>query len=325
MNSQKSMIFENLTTKFSSKTLILLTILAIMLAGCQQEGQKVELSQPFLGGTTGISFDFSEFRPEVFDAGTDPFDIVLKIENTGEADIQKDKIRIALSGINPLEFATNENKMTTSPVEDIIGTKKDIAGNIQAGPAVFVEFKNLNHQGKIVGAQIDYPIRADICYLYNTQVVSKLCMRKNILTQQEGICNINEDKPVFNSGAPIQITKLSESARAKDKIGFTFEIRNMGTGEVFERGTVCDRMTRKNKDKVFVRVETNTPGLTCTGLDAKGTYAEGFTTLFDGVKTITCTQPVLTGTDYEQVIGIEAHYDYNEFKQTKITVKNVGE
>ncbi len=319
------MIFENLKMKFSSKTIVLLTILAIILAGCQDQGQKVELSQPFLGGTQGITFDFSEFRPDVFDGGTDPFDIVLQIENKGEADIQRDKIRVALSGINPLEFSTTDNQMTTSPTEDIIATKKDMLGNMQPGPAVFVEFKNLNHQGKITGAQIDYPIRADICYLYNTQTVSKLCMRKNVLSTQEGICTINEDKPVFNSGAPIQITKLSESARSKDKIGFTFEIRNMGTGEVFERGTVCDRMTRKNKDRVFVRVETNTPGITCTGLEAKGTYAEGFTTLFDGVKTITCTQPVLTGTDYEQVIGIETHYDYDEFKQTTITVKNAGE
>lgn len=308
------------------KTLIFLIIAAIMLAGCQQqEGATIDLTQPFLGGTQGLVFSFSELRTEVFDGGIDPFDIAVKLENNGEADIQKDKVRIALSGINPLEFETTESQMTSSPTEDVVATKKDMLGNIQLGPAVFVEFKNLNHQGKITGTQLSYPIRADICYLYNTQTVSKLCMRKNALTQEEGICTVNEDKPVYNSGAPIQVTRLTESARAKDKIGFTFQIQNMGTGETFERGTVCDRMTRKNKDRVFVRVETNTPGLTCAGLEPKGTYAEGFTTLFDGVKTITCTQPVMTGTDYEQVIGIESHYDYNEYTQTTITVKNAGE
>jgi len=307
------------------KIIPFMIILAIFLAGCQQQGTTVDITQPFIGGTTGINFDFSELRNEVFDSGTDPFEILLKIENKGEADIARDKIRITLSGINPAEFGTSENQMTTTPTEDVVATKKDIVGNIQQGPPVFVEFKGLSHQGKITGAQIEYPLRAEICYLYNTQAVSKLCMRKNALTQQEGICTITEDKPIYNSGAPIQITKLSESARATDKIGFTFEINNMGTGEVFERGTVCDRTTRQNKDRLFVRVETNTPGLTCTGLDAKGTYAEGYTTLFDGVKTITCTQPITTGTDYEQVIGIEAHYDYDEFKQTKIAVKNAGE
>jgi hypothetical protein len=307
------------------KKIILLAIIAMVLIGCQQDGQTVSIEAPFIGGTQGIEFDFTQLREEVYDAGTDPFDVTLKIENKGESNILRDNIRVTLSGINPIEFSTSENNLIKTPAEDVISMRKDTMGNIQPSPPVFIDFSDLSYTGKITGTSIDFPLRANICYLYNTNAISKLCVRKNILTAGEGLCNINEDKPVYNSGAPIQITRLTENARAKDKIGFTFEIRNMGTGNVYERGSICDKTTRKNKDRAFVRVETNMPGVYCTGLENKGTKAEGYTTLFDGVKTITCTQPVPGRLDFEQILGIEVIYDYEEYKQTKISVKTSGE
>ena len=309
----------------NAKIIIMAIIITAIITGCQGEEQTVSIETPFIGGTQGISFDFEQLRADVYDAGTDPFDVTIKVENKGETDILKDNIRVTLSGINPTEFSTTENQLITTPKEDVISMRKDQMGNIQLGPPVFIDFSNLDYKGKITGTNIDFPIRANMCYLYNTKTLSKLCIRKNILTANEGICKINEDKPVFNSGAPIQITRLTESARAKDKIGFNFEINNMGTGTPYQRGTVCDKTTRKNQNKVYVRVDTNMEGITCTGLENKGTTAEGYTTLFDGVKTITCTQPVPGKLDFEQLITIETFYDYEEFKQTSITVKSAGE
>ncbi|MBD3361277.1 hypothetical protein GF358_00640 [Candidatus Woesearchaeota archaeon] len=309
---------------FPVKTIIL-GLLLIALIGCQQEGKTVSIEEPFIGGTQGLVFDFAQLREEVYDAGTDPFDISLKIENKGETTINQDNIKITLSGINPAEFSVTENQLSKTASENIISMRKDTMGNIQPGPPVFVDFENLKYTEKITGTSIDFPLRANICYLYNTKAISKLCVRKNVLTATEGICQINEEKPIFNSGAPIQISQLVENARSKAKIGFSFEIRNMGTGTAYQRGTVCDKQTRKNRDKIYLRVETNMPGITCTGLENKGTRAEGYTTLFDGVKTITCTQPVPGNIDFEQIVGIEAFYDYEEFKQTKLTVKSSGE
>ena len=308
------------------KKIILLLTIALVLIGCQgEEAQKVDIEAPFIGGTQGIEFSFSELREQVYDAGTDPFDITLQVENQGETDIAKDNLKITLSGINPTEFGITENQLIKTPQEDIYSKRKDPMGNIQPGPKVFIDFKNLNYEDKITGTEIDFPLRASICYLYNTKTISKLCIRKNILNPEQGICKVNEEKPVYNSGAPIQVTKLTENARAKDKIGFSFEIRNMDNGQVYQRGTACDKTTRKNQNKAYVRVETNMPGITCTGLENKGTTAEGYTTLYDGVKTITCTQPIQSKIDFEQLITIETFYDYEEYKQTKITVKSSGE
>ena len=74
-----------------------------------------------------------------------------------------------------------------------------------------------------------------------------------------------------------------------------------------------------------MRIDSNLPGLSCTGLESKGRTAEGYVTLFSGNKIVTCTQTIATRTDFEQLVTIEAEYDYEEYKQTSITVKSSGE
>jgi len=301
-------------------------VLLIFLIGCKKDGETVELAAPFIGGTTGVVTNFIELRAEVFDGGRDPFDVIVKLENTGEAFIPKESVRVKLSGINPAEFGKLEEDLIQSPLDDLIETRKDSQGNILPSPPVFVEFVGLNHFSPIAGALTTFPLRADVCYLYKTEAVSKLCIRANILTPEAGgICEINEGKPVFNSGAPVQIANVRESTRARDKIGFSFEVVNVGTGEVFERETACDRSTRAKADRVFVIVKTNMPGISCTGLSTTGTRAEGYVTLFSNTKIITCSQTVTSRTDFEQLLSIEAIYDYEEFQQTTLTVKSSGE
>lgn len=307
-------------------TLFALISTLIFLIGCAGNGEKVEIVSPFIGGTSGVSAEFVDLRDSVFDGGRDPFDIVVKLQNMGETEIEQENIKIKISGINPAEFNKLEEELTANPQDDLTPRMKDSQGNIIPGAPVFVEFRELNHITPITGGQAELPLRADICYLYKTKAVSKICVRENILNPApEGICEISETKPIFNSGAPVQFANFKESARSKDKIGFSFEIRNAGTGNVYAKNTFCDTTERKNKDAVYVKVDTNLPGLSCTGLDSKGRSAEGYATLFNGNKIITCTQTVATRTDFEQIVTLEAEYDYEEFKQTTITVKSSGE
>jgi len=300
--------------------------LLLFLIGCAGEGEQVEIVSPFIGGTTGAIAEFVDLRTEIFDGGRDPFDVVVKLENMGEAEVEKEYIRVKLSGINPAEFGKLEEQLIMSPDDDLSAKRKDSAGNIIPGAPIFVEFKELNHISPITGARIDLPLRADVCYTYNTQAVSKVCVRENILNPApEGICEITGTKPLFNSGAPIQFSNFKESARARDKIGFSFEVRNVGTGDVYGKKTLCDTTERKNKNSAYVTVDSNIPGLSCTGLESKGRSAEGYVTLFDGSKIVTCTQTISTRTDFEQLVTLKAEYDYEEFQQTTITVKSSGE
>lgn len=301
-------------------------IILIFLIGCTGGGEQIEITSPFIGGTTGVVASFVDLRTEVFDGGRDPFDIVISLENKGEAKVAKENVRVKLSGINPAEFGKLEEELTAMPNDDLAKTMKDAQENILPGPPVFIEFRELNHITPITGGQIDLPLRANLCYLYNTKAVSKICVRENILNPAAGgICEISETKPLFNSGGPIQFANFKESARARDKIGFSFEVINSGNGDVYGKGTMCDTTERKNKDSVYVKVDTNLPGLSCTGLDTSGRIAEGYITLFDGKKIVTCTQSIITTTDFEQLVILEAEYDYEEYMQTTITVKSSGE
>ncbi len=298
----------------------------IFLIGCTGGGEQIEITSPFIGGTTGVISGFVDMRTDVFDGGRDPFDIVIKLENKGESAVSKENVRIKLSGINPAEFGKLEEDLTAMPQDDLSETRKDSQGNVIPGAPVFVEFRELNHITAITGGQINLPLRANLCYLYDTKAVSKICVRDNILSPAAGgICEITGDKPIFNSAGPIQFANFKESARSRDKIGFSFEIINAGTGDVYGLNTLCDTTERKNKNSVYVKIDSNLAGLSCTGLDTSGRIAEGYTTLFDGKKIITCTQTVSTRTDFEQLITLDAQYDYEEFMQTSLTVKNSGD
>ncbi|MBW2970259.1 hypothetical protein KY309_02755 [Candidatus Woesearchaeota archaeon] len=308
------------------RRLIVILVLALIVVSCKPGEQKaVSLTAPFIGGTQGLSVAFQDFRADVFDGGLDPFDVIVKLENKGEALVAKEDVKVKLSGINPAEFDKSEADLTKNAPDDIIENRLQETG-VLPGPPVFVDFIGLNHKGSIAGASAGFTLRADVCYLYRTRAVSKLCVRENLLTPRAGgICEINEAKPVYNSGAPIQISKFEEIARAKDKLGFSFEIKNVGSGNVFERNSKCDRSERRFENRVYVAIGTGLPGLSCTGLESTALGVEGFVTLYGGSKIISCAQPISTRSDFEQIVGVEVVYDYEQSIQSTFNVKSSGE
>jgi len=316
------------------KKIIPMIAMAMLLLACQEGGgsdtQVSVSSNPFLGGTQGLEFDFQDFREEVFDDNTDPFNLVVRLENKGEALVERDDVRVKLSGFNPAEFGKTQQQLEKQSPEDVIERRKDPQGNVLPGPQVFVEFNELNYEDRIVGATAEFPIRADVCYLYRTRAVSKLCIRENLLTPRPGgICEINEQKQVYSSGAPVQIRNFKESTRSRDKVGFTFEVANVGVGDLYKRNTECaedesESQKRAFENKAYVVVTTNLEGLQCTGLDSTSAGAEGEVTLFGDAKLVSCTQQASGQSDFEQLVNIEVIYDYEERTQTTLKVKSAG-
>ncbi len=318
------------------KTFLIISILIIglFLTGCktQQEGVVITLQSPFIGGTNGLKIDFEGLRTEVFDQGEDPFDVIVKLENIGESPVSKNDVKVTLTGFNPAEFGKSVNDLMLTPDDDLIEVRKGREGERIPGQAIEVSFEDLNFGKTILGELIEFPIRADMCYTYSTEAVSKLCVRENILNPKgNGICKINEAKTIFNSGGPIQITQLTENARSKEKIAFSVKIENQGLGSVYKKTTSldkkCNKDDRKQTNKLQLEIDTGMPGLKCTGFTAAtttGTKVQGDITLYDGTKVITCTQVVSKG-DYEQIVGIKAIYDYEEKIQDTFTVRSSGD
>lgn len=307
------------------KRVALALIACVLIIAACKTGERADIGAPFIGGTEGITMEYLQDAPpaEVFDGGDFPFDIVVKLQNKGEWLIPAANAVITISGILPAEFQKTEASMQQNPTEDLLAMRKDAEGNIIKSNPVFVEFTGFNHATSIAGATQTFPLRATACYAYGTLGNALLCSRKNILAPAaNGVCLIDEDKQVFNSGAPVQVTSLREDPRAPNKIGFTFKVQYQGEGKIYERGSVCldDRAV---KDKVFVDVKTGLPGLRCTGL-TQGGEASGFITLFGGEKIITCTQQIPSQSDFKFPVVIELTYDFEEDIQTDITVKSIG-
>ncbi|RMD58378.1 hypothetical protein D6825_01060 [Candidatus Woesearchaeota archaeon] len=306
------------------RRVLILLALALLIACAQEEGKQVNIEQsPFVGGTQGVELSFQDVRESVFDSGTDPFDVIVKLENKGESPVEKATARVELSGINPAEFGKTPQELIQNPPDDLVETRKDPQGNIIPGSPVFVEFRGLNYQKALAGAQAQFTLRAESCYLYRTRAVSKLCVRKNLLSPRPGgICSVSEAKQVHNSGSPVHIQNLKQTTRSGNKIGFSFEVANIGSGELYERNSNCDKTNRKSSNRAYLIVNTGLSGLQCTGLNPVQDGAEGWITLYGGRKQISCTQTISNPADYEQLINIEAIYDYSQSAQTNIIVKS---
>lgn len=313
------------------KAIAFLVLACIVLAGtgCTNQG-KIDttlLEAPFIGGTSGIVMSFAENTPpaQVLDGGDFPFDIMIKLKNTGEFLVPKASAMISISGFEPGEFGSSAAALKKNPQEDLEPVKKDISGKRIEPPESLVEFNNLNHLQAITGTQLTYPIRAEVCYTYGTTATAALCVRKNLLNPEDGgICEINEEKKVYNSGSPVQVTSLSESTRSGDKFAFSFSIQHMGNGKIYAQNSACDKSSRAYEDAVNVEVSTGLPGLACSGLGETG-LTSGQVKLIGGSRQITCTQTVAAPADFIMPVTVKVWFDYEDDISTQVIVKHSGE
>jgi len=299
----------------------------LLMIGGQQCAEKVSIGTAFVGGTQGLSLSFVEGAPpiEVFDQGKTSFSVNVLIENKGEWDVNKDDAEITISGINPAVFGSPIlNKKLNAKLE---GVEKDVQGNIVPGTITYLDFSGFKFTDSIAGSVI-LPIKADACYNYGTNVNSKLCILRDLLSRVPGtansMCTVNEAKSVENSGAPVQITELKERAVENNRIMFSFIVQHLGTGAVSELNSNCNSSIAK-KDKIKIKVDTGigSPGDLICNFDS-GTGTEGTVTLYGGNRLVSCTQTISSPTDYEQLINIEMLYDYRDSITTSLKVSHLS-
>ena len=305
------------------KIILMLILVSVVLYGCADTGDSGPgFDDPFLGGTDGVIISFEEDAPpeELYDGGDFPFSVVVKLKNEGETKIAENDVVVTISGILASEFNKQENELVAGPSEDLEATRKDSEGNVVDGIPVYVELGDFNHIHELTG-NTPYTIRADVCYKYTTTANAMICVRKDNLDTKEGVCIVNEDKAVYCSGAPLQVTEFKEMPRAKDKIGFMFTISHKGNGQIYQQASKCDTSSRSFENKVWLEVESGIPGLECSGLNV-GTATTGFVTLYGNEKRVTCTQSISTNSDYEKIVTIRLGYDYSESKKTTVLVKH---
>jgi len=168
-------------------------------------------------------------------------------------------------------------------------------------------------------------LRASVCYPYETTAVSKVCVLEDLLgkTRREGLCNPNEIKRVENSGAPVGVKNVEERVTGTDDIAITFVITHVGNekDEVFKSdNSECDiNKKTPGQTKISYTVSLGATDITndCTGDGIASMYG-------DSGAQIRCTQKLTSRIDSEQTLTIKVNYNYLEYVDTPITVKQIG-
>ncbi len=318
---------------------ILMTFIVFMLVfavGCDQgEQQQGAVGSKFVGGNDGLSMSFApgSLPDKVLDKDQ-PFGVSIVVTNKGDHTIDNGvDATVKITGIDPADFGVSAADLVQDSVSQIRGAQKDLDGNTIQGETVSYDFPSsgatLAHQKSIAGS-VTYNVRADLCYKYGTVANTKLCVLEDILGTQGGgskLCAINEDKPVDNSGAPVQVASLRESVSSANKVAFVVKLRHVGSGTVHEQGSECNKDFQQ-KDKVHVKIDTGiSDGLSCSGLQdgtESGSVYEGDAQLLNGEREVRCTQTINNPTDLEKLVTVELSYDYNQYIEKKLEVQHVG-
>jgi len=303
---------------------IMLITTVIFIAGCGSSGGDSKTStttkNAYIGGTNGMTMKFVEGSPpaEVYDKGTYPFDVSVKLENKGEYKVAKNKIKVKILGIDPVEFSSPV--MQKNPDEDMDSTHLGPEGETISGTVSYMTFSNFNYKGT-AGSRQQFPLWADICYEYGGEAQSMICVRENMLGTTDTVCKVNEVKKSESSSSPVQISQFQENAAGKDKLTFSFVVEHKGTGAIYALDKECDE-TPVNKNKVFLKVDVkDMTGLTCTGLEGGGA-SEGYVRLEDGKRTVRCTLSTAGAKgDFDKSVKVFATFKYKEHIEQTLLVK----
>tara|TARA_Y100000034_G_scaffold131804_1_gene193360 strand:+ start:1293 stop:2240 length:948 start_codon:yes stop_codon:yes gene_type:complete len=314
------------------KKILMLLFVLLFIVGCEENGTTDTTStgastSAFVGGDKGLEITFVKGTPpeEVFDSNY-PFNINLRLENVGEADIAKDQAIIRVKGISPADFGNvvleNKNKL------DLRGANLDPNGNVVDGGIETIDFADL--QASEVTGNVEYPLVGEVCYPYKTKTVAKICILEDLLGKtrkagEEPLCIPDETKDVENSGAPVKIENFKEVAVAEDKISFSFDIVHVGDGLIFKEEGTCEPKL-EDKNKVILKVDSGIENaeLKCNEL---GGGTKGEVNLFGDSKSetrsVVCTQALPERTDSEKQINIEISYRYQDRVESNIIVKHI--
>ena len=310
-----------------NRSLLLLSLVILVIAGCQgtfQQPQNQDLGT-FVGGTQALDIAFAEDQPPaaVLDDGQETFFITLLLRNVGEHTITAGGLIASLSGIVQSSFAIkNLNAKNTF---DIYGAGKD--GNIiTPGAEDLLEFGGSSFQTDLPG-DTEFTLRADVCYNYQTQAVSKLCLKQNVLARTiDDVCIVNDaNLAVENSGSSVHVTAARQNTIGSNKVKLTFTIKNLGVGAVFEPNTFTNTCVGKEdeRDKLNVNVYNpeNNFKIECGQF---GGSNQGTVKLINNEKIITCTVDTtnLQEFTFQDLVIFELNYMERLAVTTPIRVVN---
>ena len=272
----------------------------MLAAGCNHEpGPTTGSSTGFVGGSEALELSFIEGSPptEVTDKleGEEgfPFDVTLVMENVGEYDILPTQTMfITMSGFFPGDFSIN------NPDRELLieypgsgdgifeGVKQDSDGNPIQGKIAYIRFPESSDLEFLyrepIPASTPLPFRVEVCYPYETEVVSDLCLMDDLTSRDQPICSPSGARKVSNSGGPVHISSVTQSVAGKHKILLRFEVEKVGKSDLFYYESRRCENNFRNRDRLLVEIDTGLEGLSCAGLIGGAGLGSSNPSLYNG-------------------------------------------
>jgi len=291
--------------------------LLFLMTACEEEDGDMGIPEPFQGGSQGLTAEFEEIGPveegEYFFYEDEVIPMQMIFKNKGEENVDIGDLVVELKGILLADFS--------GIVSGVLSNNELIEGisefNPEGGETIidFTPTGGASYLQEISGTH--YTINPFIVYTYaysTKALVPEVCFKENL--RDERLCNVRETKEVFSSGAPIQVISVEEETAGTGKIALTFEVDNVGGGEVTTPGAEFN----PSYEQIAYRLEpiTERANWECT---AAGRENEA--RLVDGRATIRCRllNPLEEDALYTKAIGLIVNYDYRDVVQQKIRIK----
>jgi hypothetical protein len=296
----------------------------LLLAGCTGGGNSNSATNPFVGGTTGLVVSFIENAPPAMVTDTNfPFTIAVRLENAGEYDIPAGAAKVTISGMNPADFGVSGTEIAGSNAALLTGSSRDFAGNVIQGTEDQVtlpasgEFKF----ARTLTGSLQIPLSASVCYPYQTRASGTYCIRKDVVSNVPGVCEVSGSQTLYSSGAPVQVVSMSESSAGNQAAMLTFAISHRANGYVFRTGATpaCNEASIADQNKVRATIKVPGATLTCYGLTGTATTGSGEASGeiilgSNGQTTISCRLTNLPAVDAVGEVSIVLDYNYLEKK-----------
>jgi len=295
----------------SIKIISLIFIITILfLVGCKTKEKEVQVPEsPYIGGNKGLIANFESMGiyseeaniEEIFEGETFPIEVTLK--NKGEYELQPGDVTVTLKGILLSDFSgiVENGTLTNTEVIEKISEYNKNGGELTLDFTPYEE--DARYLRNISGSHYDISIFADVVYHYKTYVsVPKVCFKEDL--QDDSVCDVDEEKTVFSSAAPIQVVKATEKRAGTGKIAVEFEIENMGNGDVTKPDSDFD--SRYDQLAFY-------PGEDIWECKSSGKLNEGrFDS--DGKMIVVCKlkEPMPKGTLYTKELDLTLDYKYKE-------------
>ena len=328
-------------------TAFLLAFLTTIAACTPGESSPISSSEGFVGGNDGLKLTFLDNSPpdEVFETDSNDktfnFQVIVMAENMGENKISGGDLKVDLKGISASDFGVTGNldtKLTQRNTEELTPVSKNTQGDVRRGSLEQLTFPdNGNEDFAYTTIKVDqsFDFVAEACYKYKTTAISQVCLKKDLRSTDNEICDLTGSKPVTNSGAPMHVTSVVQDIAGTDSIIVDFEVRKVGSVDVFYTSTTserpkCVKTDPLVNDRVKVTVSTgigeDATSLECSGLTNRGDdKASGELILDNGAGRFTCVQNLagVSFVDGVKTFEVELQYDVEHSIKKSVLVKNI--